>query len=159
MTTAALYVTPPRGTRLASTSVSPAGFIALGTPIVGGNGRVRIPVMAVARGRARVTLIFADGTDAVAHYLALPAFPTLLAAAGNHWATKAWLPRSYVDPFGRSASVMPWDRENNAWVLDDSRAYNVGLSDDAGAAQNLGAAMKAAWAPVPAEVAAKVSGG
>jgi hypothetical protein len=29
----------------------------------------------------------------------------------THWASAAWLPRDYPDPFGRSAAVMPYDRE------------------------------------------------
>ena len=55
---------------------------------------------------------------------------------GTHLAHVAWLPRDVIDPFGRSASVMPWDRSANqgqgAHVLNDARAYDVGLSDDAG---------------------------
>lgn len=47
---------------------------------------------------------------------------------------------------------MPWDREDGVWALDDSRAYIVGLSDDAGAAQNLAHGMKVAWAPIQSEV-------
>ena len=47
---------------------------------------------------------------------------------------------------------MPWDREDAAHALDDSRADIVGLSDDAGAAQNLAHAMKVAWAPIQSEV-------
>ena len=53
----------------------------------------------------------------------------------------------HADPFGRSASVMPWDRHAKTWVLDDSRAYDVGLSDDAGGGNPLGFAIKVAYAP------------
>jgi hypothetical protein len=47
---------------------------------------------------------------------------------------------------------MPWDRENKQHVLDDSRAYDVGLSDDAGGGNPLGFAMKVGHAPVQEEV-------
>ena len=66
-----------------------------------------------------------------------------MARCRAHWADDAWLPRDYPDPFGRSASVMPWDRLLKTWVLDDSRAYDVGLSDDAGGGNPLGFAIKA----------------
>ena len=59
----------------------------------------------------------------------------------------AWLPRDAIDPFGRSASVMAWDREDGRHRFDDGRAYDVGLSDDAGAANNLGLATSQAYAP------------
>ena len=37
---------------------------------------------------------------------------------------------------------MPYDRHDRAHVLDDSRAYDVGLSDDAGGGNPLGFAIK-----------------
>ena len=40
----------------------------------------------------------------------------------------------------RGAAVLPWDREDKRHRLNDGRAYDVGLSDDAGAANNLGLA-------------------
>ena len=48
----------------------------------------------------------------------------------KHWSEVAWLPKDYPDPFGRGASVMPWDREDGRHRLNDGRAYDVGLSDD-----------------------------
>ena len=91
-----------------------------------------------------------------------------MASLGAHWAGESWLPREYPDPFGRSASVMPWDRSSCAdaaaepgapparpcgHVLNDARAYDVGLSDDAGAGNNLGLASKVRAAPTQHEVA------
>ena len=63
-----------------------------------------------------------------------------------HGTQVAWLPRDYPDPFGRGASAMPWDRSANggagAHVLNDARAYDVGLSDDAGGGNPLCLASK-----------------
>ena len=42
---------------------------------------------------------------------------------------------------------MPWDKETRSHVLDDSRAYDVGLSDDAGGGNPLGFGIKVAYAP------------
>lgn len=100
-----------------------------------------------SRGRCRVTLFFSDGSQNQVHYSVLPSFSQQVDAVGTHWAEDAWLPRDYPDPFGRSASVMPYDRRDRSRVLDDSRAYDVGLSDDAGGGNPLGFAIKVAYAP------------
>jgi hypothetical protein len=42
---------------------------------------------------------------------------------------------------------MPYDRSDRAHVLDDSRGYDVGLSDDAGGGNPLGFAIKTAYSP------------
>ena len=42
---------------------------------------------------------------------------------------------------------MPYDREDRRIRLNDARAYDVGLSDDAGAASNLGLATTQMFAP------------
>ncbi len=51
----------------------------------------------------------------------LPPFRLHLDTFGAFQASTAWLPESSRDPFGRGASVMPWDRESKAHVLDDPR--------------------------------------
>ena len=105
------------------------------------------------RGRARVRVRFSDGSEAIAHFLVVPPFAEQVSKLGTHLAHTAWLPRDYPDPFGRGASVMPWDRSTNSHVLDDARAYNVGLSDDAGAGNPLALASKVRAAPTPDEAA------
>ena len=151
-------MTPPRGRTLARVNVSNASVLAVGAAAPQPDGCVRLSTQGLARGRARVALVFSDGTESVAHFHVLPPLASQVAAFGTHLASVAWLPRDYPDPFGRSASVMPWDREDGAWALDDSRAYIVGLSDDAGAAQNLAHGMKVAWAPVQSEVRLTMGG-
>lgn len=160
MRSAALFVRPPPGSAIVAVDVAPGGVlsVALGgephaAPPGVGAAAQRLAVRGLARGAARVSVRFEDGTELAVHYRVLPPSTEQLDALGAHWAHTAWLPRSYPDPFGRSASVMPFDREAQRWVLEDARAYNVGLSDDAGAAQNLGLAMKVAVAPVASEVA------
>ena len=99
-----------------------------------------------------MTVSFTDGSQNQVHYSILPPLNAQIEAVGNNWAHDAWLPREYPDPFGRSASVMPWDRHDKTWVLDDSRAYDVGLSDDAGGGNPLGFAIKVAYAPTQFQV-------
>eukprot|EP00937_MAST-01D_sp_MAST-1D-sp2_P003192 g3192.t1 len=118
----------------------------------GGASTVIVPVTPVSPGQARVEISFSDGTTAVVHYLVLPALPQQIKSVATHWSEVAWLPRDFKDPFGRSASVMPYDREDGRRRLNDARAYDVGLSDDAGAANNLGLATSQAYAPFQSAV-------
>ena len=158
LTTATLFVTPPAGATVTAVASSDNLRWWHGEAPYDGHGTVRIRVAVAAGnsagGRARVSVSFSDGTTAVAHYAVppKPSFSAQIGAVGEHWANDAWLPRDFVDPFGRSASVMPWDRENKAHVLDDSRAYDVGLSDDAGGGNPLGFAMKVGHAPTALQV-------
>ena len=123
-----------------------------------GGGFERLDLSAVGYGKSRVVVTFSDGSTAVAHYNILPPFATQVAALGTHLADVAWLPREYPDPFGRSASVMPWDRsicaesgEPCGHVINDARAYDSGLSDDAGGGNPLGFASKVRAAPTQHE--------
>ena len=50
--------------------------------------------------------------------------------------------------------MMPWDRESKSRVLNDARAYDVGLSDDAGGGNPLGMASLAKANPVVAPLVA-----
>lgn len=149
MTTAALYVTPPTGVRVAAAAASAPEYLRVGSvapPLP--SGATRISVGGLRRGRSRLEVRLTDGTVAVAHYLVLPPLPHQIANVTAHWANVAWLPRDYPgDPFGRGASVMPYDREDGRIRLNDARAYDVGLSDDAGAANNLGLASSQMFAP------------
>lgn len=147
LTTAKLFVT----SRVAKVTKVTSSDEAVVTVELSGT---EINVQAIGGGRARVSVSFDDGSVATAHY-GVPSsasFAKHVALVGSHWANDAWLPRDFIDPFGRSASVMPYDRENREHVLDDSRAYDVGLSDDAGGGNPLGFAMKVGHAPLQEEV-------
>ena len=166
---AALLVKPPAGSKVVSVRADdpPAGVSAslvfertsdheLDAP----SQFVRFRVAAGGYGRLRVRIAFSDGTTAVAHYFVVPAFDAQVATLGVHWADVSWLPRDYPDPFGRSASVMPWDRSvcgsgstPCGHVLNDARAYDAGLSDDAGGGNPLGFASKVRAAPTAHEAA------
>ena len=112
-----------------------------------GQGYKAFPLQASGRGRVTVTVSYSDGTSSAAHYMVLPAFAEQAAKVSHHYVNDAWLPRETVDPFGRSASMMPWDRETGNHILDDARAYDVGLSDDAGGGNPLGSASRLKASP------------
>ena len=155
MTTAALFVLPPRGAALSSAGSDDPAVLAVGVPASAAGGYTRVPVMGLpgAYGRARVTLNFSDGTTTSAHYWVLPPLTTHSANYGTFAASTTWLPRDFPDAFGRSASFMPYDREDNVHVLQDGRPFVVGLSDDAGAGANLGMAAKLMSGPHQGQLA------
>ena len=161
MRDATLLITLPPKLRATGATASNASCLHVGAPVTavatteshGANHTVRIPVRGLARGRSRVEVALSDGSSVVAHYLVLPPLPTQIERVSHHWSEVAWLPRDYPDdPFGRGASVLPWDREDGRHRFNDGRAYDVGLSDDAGAANNLGLATAQAFAPRPGAV-------
>ena len=155
-TTAALYIAPPAHATLAASTASPAGALSLAakaTP-VGTRGFVKLPMQAHTPGaRVRVVLNFTDGTSVAVQIATTVPQIEAATAYGAHLAHDAWVPRDHPDPFGRSASAMPYDRQDRAVVFDDSRAYDVGLSDDAGAGQTLALATRVMGAADSTEAA------
>ena len=153
MGNATLFITLPTPLTLASASCEDgAGILGLGAPYAvptlgpaGASTTTALPLLpaALAHSRARLLLTFSNGATASLHYYILPPLSALTAAYGAFAATTSYLPRSTPDPFGRSASFMPWDREDGVRVLQDGRPFVVGLSDDAGGGRRW------AWAQRP----------
>ena len=109
-----------------------------------------IPGSTSSSRRARLTLVFSDGSEGTVHYLITPA-PSLrdhVSRYGSFMSTTAWLPANDTsDPFGRGASPVAWDREDKVHVMEDARPFAVGLSDDAGGGNALGLAAANMYAP------------
>lgn len=80
-------------------------------------------------GRARVVLLFDDGSDAVANYHVTPPFALSYGKAVRALGTHMWL-GSDGDPFGRKNGVQLYDRLARKVVMQSSRSFAVGLSDD-----------------------------
>ena len=67
-------------------------------------------------------LAFTDESQLAVHYFVLPNLQQHVAAFGAFQAGRAYLgPKEGKDPFGRTHSVMPWDREEHKHVLQDPR--------------------------------------
>jgi hypothetical protein len=151
MTSAKLLVLPPAGLTVVGASATSVGHgdgaIVVGKMSTQGAGYSALPLSSTGRGRVTVTVSYSDGTASVAHYMVLPAFAEQAAKVSHHYVNDAWLPRETVDAFGRSASMMPWDRETKTHIMDDARAYDVGLSDDAGGGNPLGSASRLKASP------------
>jgi hypothetical protein len=97
-------------------------------------------------GRARLTVTYDDGLIQSIHYYVIKPAAQAVADMGNFLFTKQWL----VDPndlFGRSPSVMSYDRLADKIVTQDSRVWIAGLGDEGGSGSWLAAAMKESVQP------------
>jgi hypothetical protein len=89
-------------------------------------------------GRSRLTVTYDDGTVQTIHYTVIKPAAEVVADMGTFLTTQAWFVDS-SDPFGRSPSVMTYDREDNAIVTQWHQAWVCGLGDDGGATWLAGA--------------------
>ncbi len=89
-------------------------------------------VRGAAFGRARLTVSYADGIDQTIHFSVIDPAEETVSRMGRFLTTEAWY-EDADDPFGRSPSVMTYDRDENTVVLQDKRAWVCGLGDDGGA--------------------------
>ncbi|KAG6885819.1 hypothetical protein C0993_009211 [Termitomyces sp. T159_Od127] len=103
-------------------------------------------------GRVRLSITYTDGTLQTVHYYVTNGATQTISDLGNFLTTSQWF-NSTTDPFLRSPSVISYDREVDAVVKDDPRAWIPGLSDEAGAGSWLAATMKQYVQPNAAEVA------
>lgn len=102
-------------------------------------------------GRTRLTIIYQDGTKQTIHYKVIKSEAEAVDDLGRHLTTEQWF-EDENDPFGRSPSVINYDYETRTRLTEESRAWFVGLSDEAGAGSWLAAIMKQLIRPNPAEV-------
>jgi len=124
-----------------SLAVEPDGAIAVskGAPTAG--GWQSYSLRGQKWGRARVAVTYADGSvEAISYFVTKPA-ANVVADMGHFLTTKQWFTDS-SDPFHRGPSVMTYDRELNQIVLQDSRVWIAGLSDEGGAGSWLAAVIK-----------------
>ena len=103
-------------------------------------------------GRARLTLRHAGGSKQSIHYFVTKPTQEAVSDLGRFLFDKQWY-ENPADGFGRSPSIMSYDRERNAIVTQDKRVWIAGLSDEGGAGSWLAAIMKQLDNPVASEVA------
>ena len=92
-------------------------------------------------GRSRLTVTYSDGTVQTIHYFVIKPAAQAVADMGHFLTTQEWFTDS-SDPFHRAPSAITYDRETNQQVLQDSRVWIAGLSDEGGAGSWLAAIMK-----------------
>lgn len=132
MISAKLLVKPPSGAKLLSAETDTPSALKVGEASpAAAKGWLSIPLRALGDSRPRLTLKYSDHSMQVINYRTLPPFDEHIETYGKFQADTAFF--TAPDPFRRSPSFMPWDRELNKTVLNDPRTFIVGLSDDAGA--------------------------
>ncbi len=137
--------------RVTSVDVAPAGALTVTAGSNTPNGWKQYTLRGRAWGRARVTVKYADGTNqALSYYVTKPA-SQVVSDLGNFLFTKQWFDKP-GDPFGRSPSVMSYDRAKDAIVEQDARVWIAGLGDEGGSGSWLAAGMKLFGQPTKAEV-------
>ncbi|KAF7783960.1 hypothetical protein Agabi119p4_125 [Agaricus bisporus var. burnettii] len=115
------------------------------------SGWVGFDITAHTWGRSRLSITYSDGSLQTVHYYVTHGATRAIADLGNFLTTAQWFDDA-TDPFKRSPSVISYDREVDAVVKDDPRAWIPGLSDEAGAGSWLAATMKQYAQPSQAEV-------
>ncbi|CAK5280459.1 unnamed protein product [Mycena citricolor] len=137
---------------VSSISVSPAGALTWASNADAKTaGWVGYTVTPHTWGRARLSVAYADGTVQTLHYYVTHGATNAISNLGSFLTNQQWFENT-TDPFKRSPSVISYDREVNAIVLNDPRAWIPGLSDEAGAGSWLAASMKQFVQPSAAEV-------
>jgi hypothetical protein len=92
-------------------------------------------------GRSRLTVTYNDGTVQTIQYFVIKSAAQAVADMGHFLTTRQWF-ADPNDPFHRAPSPITYDREINQVVLQDSRVWIAGLSDEGGAGSWLAAIMK-----------------
>ncbi|MDC7683440.1 DUF5695 domain-containing protein [Asticcacaulis sp. BYS171W] len=133
-------------------AVRPAGALEVTPAGTVKGGWLKYTVAGKVLGRARLDVTYADGTQQTIHYKVTQPQDLAVAKMGEFLTTKQWY-ENPNDAFGRSPSIMIYDRETNKLVLQDNRVWVSGLSDEGGAGAWLAAIMKQLDNPNAEEVA------
>ena len=147
---AKLFLDPGRR-KVASLRSEPFDSLTLAQGAPTKSGQLQYTVRGKRFGRARLTVSYSDGTSQTIHYYVTKPAAETVANMGNFLTTKAWY-TDETDPFKRAPSVMTYDRANNRIVLQDTRVWVAGLSDEGGVGAWLAAIMKAFGQPKKEEV-------
>jgi len=135
-----------------SVSVEPPSAIEIHEDSPTHDGQRAYTLQAKSFGRARVTVTYEDGTLQTIHYFVIKPAAEAVADMGHFLMTKQWFTDT-SDPFERAPSPITYDRETNRPLLQDSRVWIAGLSDEGGAGAWLSAVMKEFVQPDKEELA------
>lgn len=146
-----LFVKAP--SRITDVSVEPRGAIRV-FPLSGSSNKrwQSFAVQGNGWGRSRLTLTYADGSQQTIQYYVTKPAAEAVSDLGRFLYSKQWFDKP-DDPFGRSPSVMTYDRETDRIVDQDTRVWISGLGDEGGSGSWLAAAMKEYVKPDRDEVA------
>ncbi|KAL4798538.1 hypothetical protein BDV19DRAFT_386423 [Aspergillus venezuelensis] len=103
-------------------------------------------------GRVRLAITYTDDVVQTVHYYITDSASAAIGRLGNFFTSKAWFDISN-DPFGRSPSVITYDRVAEKQVDQDPRVWMAGLMDEGGSGAWLATLMKQSIQPEPDEIA------
>jgi len=129
------------GSAVASLKVEPPPALEIHADSPASDGWKAYTLHGKSWGRSRLTVTYADGTVQTIHYFVTKPERQVAEDLGHFLTTRQWFTDS-ADPFHRAPSVITYDRETNQQVLQDSRVWIAGLSDEGGAGSWLAAMMK-----------------
>jgi hypothetical protein len=98
-----------------------------------------------------LTITYSDRVVQTVHYYITDSASEAIGKLGNFFTTKAWFNDS-TDPFGRSPSVISYDRIADTQVDQDPRVWIAGLMDEGGSGAWLATLMKQSIQPEPEEI-------
>lgn len=137
--------------RVDEISVEPRGAISIARDAPAKNGWDAYTLRGRKWGRARLTVNYEDGTRQSVHYYVIKPAAEAVADLGNFLFNEQWFVDP-DDPFGRSPSVMSYDREADRIVSQESRVWIAGLGDEGGSGSWVAAGMKLFCQPNRSEV-------
>lgn len=126
---------------VASLKVDPPGAIEIRSDKPPHKGQQAYTLRGKTWGRSRLTVTYRDGLVQTIQYFVMKPEAQAVADLGHFLTTKQWFTDTN-DPFHRAPSVISYDREANHMVLQDSRVWIAGLSDEGGAGSWLASVMK-----------------
>lgn len=123
-----------------SMHVEPAGALAIGEGAATPGGWRTFRVHGQRRGRARLSVHYADATVQTVHYKVIKPARTVVGDLGRFLTTEQWFEQP-DDPFDRSPSIISYDYDTRSQVTEDNRAWIAGLGDEGGSGSWLAAVM------------------
>ncbi|WP_164675196.1 DUF5695 domain-containing protein [Anditalea andensis] len=102
-------------------------------------------------GRASVNIEYENGLNQVISYKIIEPEAEVVKKIGHFLTNEQWY-ENEKDLFGRDKSIISYDYEKKKQVVEDSRAWIAGLSDEAGAGSWLAAFMKQILEPEKEEI-------
>ena len=144
-----LFLKSPKSVK--ALTVTPEGAITISGDGTKAGGWQSYSLKGQKWGRARLAVTYGDGSvQAISYFVTKPA-AEVVTDMGHFLTTQQWFTDS-SDPFHRGPSVMTYDRELNQIVLQDSRVWIAGLSDEGGAGSWLAAVAKELGQPNKEEI-------
>lgn len=129
----------------------PAGSLAIKRGKKTKNGWASYEIAGRRWGRSRLVITYTDGLTQTVNYKVIKPEKETVANLGHFLTTEQWYDDDN-DPFGRAPSVINYDYDMKRLLTQESRAWFVGLSDEAGAGSWLAAVMKQVIHPNKAEI-------